>query len=51
VRFERPEPGRTIGLAWRKTSARKADFLALADIVKGILGERARPAFAMRAKS
>jgi LysR family hydrogen peroxide-inducible transcriptional activator len=46
VRFADPEPGRTIGLAWRRTSARKADFLALTDIVKSVLGgKRARPAF------
>lgn len=32
VRFAAPEPGRTIGLVWRKTSARKADFEALARI-------------------
>ena len=29
LRFSRPEPGRTIGLAWRRTSPRKADFTAL----------------------
>ena len=32
-RFARPEPGRTIGLAWRKTSPRQADFAALGDII------------------
>jgi LysR family hydrogen peroxide-inducible transcriptional activator len=46
VRFADPQPGRTVGLAWRRTSARKADFLALADIVKSVLGSKsARPAF------
>jgi LysR family hydrogen peroxide-inducible transcriptional activator len=30
VRFARPEPSRTIGLAWRRTSSRKPDFVALA---------------------
>ncbi|NWG25656.1 MAG: hydrogen peroxide-inducible genes activator [Pseudorhodoplanes sp.] len=45
VRFADPEPGRTIGLAWRRTSARKADFLALAEIVRSVPGGRsARPA-------
>jgi LysR family transcriptional regulator, hydrogen peroxide-inducible genes activator len=34
VRFAAPEPGRTIGLAWRRTSPRRKDFEALADIVK-----------------
>ena len=29
VRFEDPEPSREIGLAWRRTSARKGDFAAL----------------------
>lgn len=33
LRFARPQPGRTIGLAWRRTSPRKADFAALADVV------------------
>ncbi len=30
MRFAAPEPGRTIGLAWRRTSPRKEDFVALA---------------------
>ena len=29
LRFAAPEPGRTIGLAWRRTSPRKDDFVAL----------------------
>ena len=29
LRFRDPEPARTIGLAWRRTSPRKADFAAL----------------------
>jgi LysR family hydrogen peroxide-inducible transcriptional activator len=33
LRFAAPEPGRTIGLAWRRTSPRKADFVALGQIV------------------
>jgi LysR family hydrogen peroxide-inducible transcriptional activator len=32
LRFTAPEPGRTIGLAWRRTSPRKADFFALGQI-------------------
>ena len=32
-RFARPEPGRTIGLAWHKTSPRQTDFAALGDII------------------
>ncbi len=33
-RFAAPEPGRTIGLAWRKTSPRRRDFEALSEAVK-----------------
>jgi len=33
LRFSKPEPGRTVGLAWRRTSPRKADFAALGEIV------------------
>jgi LysR family hydrogen peroxide-inducible transcriptional activator len=33
-RFAAPEPGRTIGLAWRKTSPRRRDFEALGEAVK-----------------
>jgi LysR family hydrogen peroxide-inducible transcriptional activator len=33
-RFRVPEPGRTIGLAWRKTSPRRRDFAALGEAVK-----------------
>jgi LysR family hydrogen peroxide-inducible transcriptional activator len=34
LRLENPQPGRSIGLAFRKTSPRKADFAALGDVVK-----------------
>jgi LysR family hydrogen peroxide-inducible transcriptional activator len=49
LRFAAPEPGRTIGLAWRRTSARKVDFLALGQLVTETLGtadpaRRAAPA-------
>ena len=33
LRFADPAPGRTVGLAWRRTSPRKVDFLALGEIV------------------
>ena len=36
-RFATPEPGRTIGLAWRKTSPRRRDFEALGQAVKQAL--------------
>jgi LysR family hydrogen peroxide-inducible transcriptional activator len=34
LRFRAPAPARQIGLAWRRTSPRKADFAALAKIVR-----------------
>jgi LysR family transcriptional regulator, hydrogen peroxide-inducible genes activator len=34
LRFADPEPRREIGLAWRRTSARKADFAALGEVFK-----------------
>jgi LysR family hydrogen peroxide-inducible transcriptional activator len=40
ARFAKPEPGRTIGLAWRRTSPRRKDFEALA----GVLTEAQRAA-------
>jgi LysR family hydrogen peroxide-inducible transcriptional activator len=38
LRFSRPQPGRSIGLAWRRTSPRKADFVALGQIATETLG-------------
>jgi LysR family hydrogen peroxide-inducible transcriptional activator len=35
LRLEDPQPGRSIGLAYRRTSPRKADFAALGEVVKG----------------
>jgi LysR family hydrogen peroxide-inducible transcriptional activator len=32
LRFAAPEPSRTIGLAWRRTSPRKVDFVALGQL-------------------
>ena len=43
LRFAEPQPGRAIGLAWRRTSPRKDDFAALGRIVGDIVG-RASPA-------
>ena len=34
VRFARPEPHRTIGLAWRRHSPRRADFAAFAELLR-----------------
>ncbi|MPZ57054.1 MAG: LysR family transcriptional regulator [Rhizobiales bacterium] len=38
LRFTAPEPGRTIGLAWRRTSPRKVDFVALGQLITDALG-------------
>jgi len=38
LRFAPPVPSRTIGLAWRRTSPRKADFIALGQLVTEALG-------------
>ncbi len=38
LHFGAPEPGRTIGLAWRRTSPRRRDFEALGRIVTQTLG-------------
>ena len=38
LRFAAPQPGRTVGLAWRRTSPRKADFVALGQLVTETLG-------------
>jgi LysR family hydrogen peroxide-inducible transcriptional activator len=38
LRLENPQPGRSIGLAFRRTSPRKADFAALGDVVKASVG-------------
>jgi len=41
LRFAAPEPGRTIGLAWRRTSPRKVDFIALGQLITDALGVKA----------
>ena len=38
LRFTSPEPGRTVGLAWRRTSPRKHDFEALGQLITETLG-------------
>lgn len=38
LRFANPEPGRTIGVAFRRTSPRKADFVAFGELVTQALG-------------
>jgi LysR family transcriptional regulator, hydrogen peroxide-inducible genes activator len=36
LRFNAPEPKREIGLAWRKTSPRKGDFVQLAQLLRDV---------------
>ena len=36
LRFRAPEPKRGIGLAWRKTSPRKRDFIQLAELLRDV---------------
>jgi LysR family transcriptional regulator, hydrogen peroxide-inducible genes activator len=43
LRFVEPQPGRSIGLAWRRTSPRKVDFLALGQMVKNALNAPVPP--------
>ncbi len=54
LRFAAPEPGRTVGLGWRRTSPRKVDFVALGQIVVEALGvgkrKGAAPALAAEVK-
>ena len=38
LRLKNPEPGRRIGLVFRRTSPRKADFAALGEVVKASVG-------------
>ncbi|ABD05320.1 transcriptional regulator, LysR family [Rhodopseudomonas palustris HaA2] len=40
LRLRRPQPGRTIGLAFRKTSPRRQDFEALGEVVREGVGGR-----------
>ena len=45
LRFAAPEPSRTIGLAFRRTSPRKQDFVALGRlVVEAMAGDLPRPA-------
>jgi hypothetical protein len=38
LRFAPPQPGRTVGPAWRRTSPRKVDFVAFGQLVTETLG-------------
>ena len=50
LRLKNPEPGRSIGLVFRRTSPRKADFAALGEVVKESVGAGAEPTTSLRAK-
>ena len=52
LRFAEPQPRRTVGLAWRPTSARKADFAALGRVfVETLRAAKPRRSASMRAAS
>jgi LysR family hydrogen peroxide-inducible transcriptional activator len=44
LRFRTPEPKREIGLAWRKTSPRKRDFIQFAELLRNIAPRQGKPA-------
>lgn len=48
LRLKNPEPGRSIGLVFRRTSPRKADFAALGEVVKESVGA-SKPSASLRA--
>jgi LysR family hydrogen peroxide-inducible transcriptional activator len=48
LRLENPQPGRSIGLAFRRTSPRKTDFAALGEVVKQSRAEKRSPDMAQR---
>jgi LysR family transcriptional regulator, hydrogen peroxide-inducible genes activator len=51
LRLKNPQPGRSIGLVFRRTSPRKADFAALGDVVKESVSVKdAHTATSLRAK-
>ena len=43
LRLQNPQPGRSIGLAFRRTSPRKTDFAALGEVVKESVGPGSGP--------
>jgi LysR family hydrogen peroxide-inducible transcriptional activator len=48
LRFTPPQPGRTIGLAGRRTSPRKVDFIALGQLVTEAPGSSAEASSRVR---
>lgn len=51
LRFSAPEPARTVGLAWRRTSPRKKDFQALGKIIIDMIGGKTPVRPSMRTAS
>jgi LysR family hydrogen peroxide-inducible transcriptional activator len=51
LRLAPPQPDRTIGLAWRQTSPRKVDFIALGQLIAETLGVAPRSAKHPRGKA
>ena len=51
LRLAPPQPDRTIGLAWRHTSPRKVDFIALGQLITEALGVAPKFAKHPRAKA
>ncbi|HEX4767545.1 MAG TPA: LysR substrate-binding domain-containing protein [Lichenihabitans sp.] len=51
LRFMAPEPSRTIGLAFRRTSPRKADFVALGELAVEAIGGPANPLRSAKAET
>jgi LysR family hydrogen peroxide-inducible transcriptional activator len=50
MRFAEPEPVRTVGLAWRRTSPRKNDFVALGRVISQPLAGESRQGPLRKAK-
>lgn len=51
LRFAEPQPSRSIGLAWRRTSPRKHDFMTLGQTVTKVLNAPARQRCARRSQT
>lgn len=49
LQFAPPQPGRSVGLVWRRTSPRKVDFIALGQLATQALGFSMKPKAKARA--
>jgi LysR family hydrogen peroxide-inducible transcriptional activator len=50
LRFSPPEPKREIGLAWRKSSPRKSEFVQLGELLRAVIAPKTASAQAPQAK-